>query len=240
MLTRERRSSDATCRNAWNVQGRDTAASQIPATGRSWDEQRDSPQGTSPAFCPAESSTVGSVQSPLWPAPGQGWGEDRAAAMEGGTIAELSLLPPQPAWSPGELLVCRKSAGGRKEGKTGQRPLLTAHGHHNPNPSSRLGDGVQPALILHLGHVPWSPSPSRREPEGPDVDPGPLPRLAHLPGRDALLRSLLRVCCSDAHGRVTQSCLFKVKQQDSPSTLRECVELPLIIFWTTPENHAFQ
>ena len=72
MLNKERVSSDAMCGNASNVQERDTAASQIKATGRSWGEQGDNPDETIPAFSVAKSSNIRSLQKPFQPEPWQG------------------------------------------------------------------------------------------------------------------------------------------------------------------------
>lgn len=69
-LNRERVSSDATSGNAFNVQERDTAASQRKATCRSWGEQWDNPNKTSPASSLAKSSTR-SLQKPSQ----AGWGQ---------------------------------------------------------------------------------------------------------------------------------------------------------------------
>lgn len=93
-------------------------------------------------------------------------------------------------------------AGGRKERKIRQRSLLAAHRPLRellqPHSQQQAGDRVEPALILCLSHVPWSPFPAHREPEGQTQDPAPLPGWPR-----------------DTPGTAPLSCLFKTQQGDS-------------------------
>lgn len=138
--------------------------------------------------------------------------------------AGLSQLFPQPARSPGELLVCRKRAGRGMEGKAREQPLLTAHRRHRDlcQPQSQYQTRRQ-CTASFCSSVTF---PILQRARGADTGPGPCPA---------------GMLCPDTHEQVTQSCLFKLKQKDSLLSLPEkCVELPSIILWMTPENRAFK
>lgn len=72
IFNKERVSSDAMCGNASKAQERDTAASQIKATSRSWGERWDNPNETTPGFSLVKSSNIRSLKKPFQPEPWQG------------------------------------------------------------------------------------------------------------------------------------------------------------------------
>lgn len=72
MLNKETGSSDAMCGNASNVQERDTAASQIKATGRSWREQWDDPNETGPSLLSSEKQRWEALAEAISAGPWQG------------------------------------------------------------------------------------------------------------------------------------------------------------------------
>lgn len=135
-LNKERGSSGTKCGNASNTQERDTAASQIKATGRSWGEQWDNPNETTPAFSLAKNSNIRSLQAPFQPEPwqGQGRGTGSSQGRREHSEEQRAML----GWAcfscsqKGALGSCwseERVLGGEK-GKIRQRPLLTAHRHH--------------------------------------------------------------------------------------------------------------
>lgn len=136
-----------------------------------------------PAFSLVKSSDGRRLQRPFQPDHGRVEAEGQAVAREGGSTAKSNVL----GWAEPAFPAAREepwgAAGLKKEcwGEKGGENKAEASAHcpdttgicSKPNPSIRLGDSVQPALVLHLGHVPWSPFPSHRDPEGPDTGPRP-------------------------------------------------------------------